>query len=177
MARFVLTRPIVVLLQEIATLLQGLQACLTPDGLLIDSLTSIIHRVAVYAHSDEMIWGALASGTFADGIDYEEPEGIDLISNWWEDDRPSPDIDAVIAEWDNLRTQAGLQVPASHASPERQSALRSLITVLDTSLHNTDAYISEIKAAQGRTIALLDRFNTWAHRLEGMGEGTHRRQA
>ena len=158
--------------QEISIVIQGLQACLTPQGVLIDSFTDIIRRVAVYGHSDELIWGALASGTLVDSLDYEEPKGLDLIDAWWDENRPSPNINIVIADWTDLRMKLGFKMPPSLTSPDRQKTLKALIEMLDALMHATGTYITELRASQGRTHVLLDRFNCWAHRFGGVEQVT-----
>ncbi|KAJ2935915.1 hypothetical protein H1R20_g1177, partial [Candolleomyces eurysporus] len=147
-------------------------ACLTPQGLLIDSFTDIICRVTLYSHSDKLIWGALASGTLVDGLDYEEPKGLDLINTWWDENRPSPDINVVIADWADVRMKLRFKMPPSLTSPDRQKTLKALIKMLDASMHATGTYVAELRASQGRTHVLLDRFNCWAHQLGKVDRAT-----
>lgn len=135
-----------------------------------DHLGEIVKQLPFHLLSDEDLWIALISGCFTDAASppscyaWMEPH----IPSWWTADEthqfPSQSLLSVMNEWRTCYDRH--YIPSDQYPPVEKAELvnmhktiRSFLSIIDSSVIQTEQHASFIEASLARLTELLDRWN------------------
>lgn len=119
------------------------------------TMMTLLPSISRFASSDESLWAALLSGCFISQIG-----DVDIgfpIPDWWDVGCPLPTLDMTVAAWKDACRATHVRLRKNVVPAEFSAVLTRMLRSLDTSISQSEHYITFIAGAKAKALALFEK--------------------